>query len=94
MDCDFIISMLYLNAYRLNNGLFYVTSMQCFTVCGSIVCQNALVILCIKRLLIDRLNVGGLGEHVTDHVLIFFSFILGTTPSLHRQTGFDDLYVI
>ena len=45
-----------------------------FAVCGSIVCQNALVILCIKRLLIDRLNVDGLGEHVTDHVLNFFFF--------------------
>ena len=42
VDCNFIIRTLYLNAYWLNNGLFYVTSMLCFTVCRSIVCQNAL----------------------------------------------------
>jgi len=41
-------------------------------------------------------NVGGLGEHVTCHMLvsyISFCFIIRLSPSLHRRTSFDDLYV-
>ena len=41
VDCNFIIRMLYLNTYWLNNGLFMLL-VRCFTVCRTTVCQNAL----------------------------------------------------
>jgi len=58
VDCNFIIRMLYLNAYWLNNVLFYVTSMLCFTVAYvvALCVKMRYVILCIKRLLIDWLS--------------------------------------
>jgi len=57
VDCNFIIRMLYMNAYWLNNGLFYVTSMLCFTLLYVVaLCfKMRYLILCIKRLLIDWL---------------------------------------
>ena len=57
VDCNFIIRMLYMNAYWLNNGLFYVTSMLCFTLLYvvALCVKMRYVILCIKRLLIDWL---------------------------------------
>ena len=45
-------------------------------------------------------NVGGLGEHVKKHVMLwflrytFFCFILRLTPSAHTWSDFDDLYFI
>ena len=45
-------------------------------------------------------NVGGLGEHVKKHMLLFlrytffFNFILRLAPSAHTWSDFDDLYVI
>ena len=57
IDCNFIIRMLYMNAYWSNNGLFYVTSMLCFTLLYvvALCVKMCYVILCIKRLLIDWL---------------------------------------
>jgi len=57
VDCNFIIRMLYMNAYWLNNGLFYVTSMLCFTLLYvvALCVKMRYVILCIKRLSIDWL---------------------------------------
>ena len=46
-------------------------------------------------------NVGGLGEHVKQHMLLFlrytflfFCLILRLALSPHKWTDFDDLYVI
>ena len=38
-------------------------------------------------------NVGGLGLHVTCHILVYFFSVLGIPQSLNPWTKFNDLYV-
>ena len=55
VDCNFIIRMLYLNAYWLNNGLFMLLVCYVLLYVVALCVKMRCVILCIKRLLIDWL---------------------------------------
>jgi len=55
VDCNFIIRMLYLNAYWLNNGLFMLLICYVLLYVVALCVKMRYVILCIKRLLIDWL---------------------------------------